>query len=349
MAREGGRDRGVLLLKGVWYARYYVDGKEVREKCDTKSQAKAIYGKRKGELREGRYFPKVKTVQVIFKDLTDDYLRYAALHHKRQGDDIPRVQTWLNTFGTVPAEDVKPSQVEEVMARLKEEGMEPATIHRRLTVLKAIFNRAEKAGIITKNPVRNVKPPRYDNSLVRFLDMPQEGKLFECLPAYLIPIVTVALHTGCRQGELLKLEWRDMDFDRGMFLCRDTKGGGSRWVPINSLARKTLLDLCPAEMDPASKVFQVGHAKSLSRAFAVAVKKAGLEPFRFHDLRHTFASRLAMNGANDRTLQTLGGWKTPRMLLRYSHLGPSHLQDAVEGLVKPTFRIVDDLPVKSAK
>ena len=349
MAREGGKDRGVQFKNGNWWARYYVDGKEVREKCDNKTQAKAIYAKRLVEIREGRYFPKAKTVRVLFKDLTDDYLRYADLHHKRKGDDLPRVQTWLDTFGSVQAEDVKPSQVEEVMAKLKEGGMEPATIHRRLTVLKAIYNRAEKAGLIAKNPARNVRPPKYDNSLVRFLDMAQEKKLFEALPSYLHPVVTVALHTGCRQGELLKLEWRDVDFRRGMFLCRDTKAGDSRWVPMNTLVRKTLGDLRPDPMDPTAKVFHVGHEKSLSRAFAVAVKRAGIEPFRFHDLRHTFASRLAMNGANDRTLQTLGGWKTPRMLLRYSHLGPSHLQDAVEGLVKPRLQIVDDIPAKSAK
>jgi integrase len=349
MARKDGKDRGVLCLDGVWYARFYVNGKEVREKCDNKTQAKAIYGKRKAEIREGRYFPKVKTIKSTFRDLTGDYLTYADLHHKRKGDDLPRVQTWIDSFGSTIAEDVKPSHVEQVMARLKEGGMEPATIHRRLTVLKAIYNRAEGMGIIEKNPVRNVRPPKYDNSLVRFLDMSQEKRLFEVLPDYLCPIVTVALHSGCRAGELLKLEWRDVDFKRGMFVCRNTKAGDSRWIPMNTVIKKTLGDLSAGPMDPASKVFHVGHEKSLSRAFAVAVKRAGLEPFRFHDLRHTFASRLAMNGANDRTLQTLGGWKTPRMLLRYSHLGPSHLQDAVEGLVKPKLQVVDDLPSKGVK
>ena len=118
---------------------------------------------------------------------------------------------------------------------------------------------------------------------------------------------------------------------------------------MNSVVRPTLGDLFSDPMDPVSRVVHVGHEKSLSRAFATAVKKAGLEPFRFHDLRYTFASRLAMNGANDRTLQTLGGWKIPRMLLRYSHLGPSHLQDAVEGLVKPRLQVVDDIRTKAAK
>ena len=68
--------------------------------------------------------------------------------------------------------------------------------------------------------------------------------------------------------------------------------------------------------------------------FAKAVRATGLDPFRFHDLRHTFASRLAMNGANDRTLMALGGWKSPRMLDRYAHLSPAHLWQAIEGLVQ---------------
>lgn len=92
---------------------------------------------------------------------------------------------------------------------------------------------------------------------------------------------------------------------------------------MNSIVRNVLSTLFGEGQEPDDKVFQVGHAKSLSRAFA---------------------SRLAMNGANDRTL---GGWKTPRMLLRYSHLGPSHLQGAVEGLVKPKLQIVDDLPMRA--
>jgi len=230
------------------------------------------------------------------------------------------------------------------MATLKADGMEPATIHRRLTVLKAIFNRAEKAGIIAKNPVRNVSPPRYDNSLVRYLDKGQEARLFNALPVHLRPVVTVALYTGCRQGELLKLEWRDINFDQKMFLNRDTKAGNSRWTPMNSLVQGVLSKLAEKDHEPTDKVFNVGHCKSLSRSFAVAVRKAGLAPFRFHDLRHTFASRLAMNGANDRTLQTLGGWKTPRMLLRYAHLGPSHLQEAVEELAHPKLTVSESLP-----
>ena len=353
MAREGGKDRGVQFKMGSWWARYYVDGKEVREKADNKSQAKALYAKRLVEIREGRYFPKAKTIRATFKELAESYLEYANLHHTRKDDDVPRVQTWIDAFGSMAAEDVKPSQVEGIMAKLKDEGMKPATIHRRLTVLKAVFNRAEREERISKNPVRLVRAPKYDNSIVRWLDAGQEKRLFAALPLHLHSIVTVALHTGCRQEELILLEWRDVDFRQGMFAIREDKASKlsssstPRWIPMNSTVRSVLLDLSRKASDQSGKVFSVGHPKSLSRSFAVAVKKAGLEPFRFHDLRHTFASRLAMNGANDRTLQTLGGWKTPRMLLRYAHLGPSHLFDAVESLTKTKLQIVDDVSVKA--
>ena len=341
MARKDGKDRGVLCLNGVWYVRFYVDGKEVRERCDNKTQAKAIYGKRKAEIREGRYFPKAKIVKPTFKDLTGDYLDYAALHHKRKGDDLPRVQTWLDAFGSTIAEDVKPSQVEQVMARLKDEGMEAATIARRLVVLKAIYNRAFREDRIEKNPIARVRPPKFDNRIVRYLTPEQEERLFQVLPPRLHPIVTVALHTGCRQGELLRLQWGDVDFGSGTFLVRESKSGESRRVMMNSQVQTVLIGLSGRD-NPGGSVFVNVLGKpmdggGLRKEFIQAVQKAGLEPFRFHDLRHTFASRLAMNGANDRTLQTLLGHKSQTMILRYAHLGPTHLWNAVEGLTKKGF------------
>ena len=84
---------------------------------------------------------------------------------------------------------------------------------------------------------------------------------------------------------------------------------------------------------PLDRIFS-HDGRYLRRAFDRAVKAAGLAPFRFHDLRHTFASRLAMQGVNDRTLMALGGWKSPAMLTRYAHLSPAHLWQAVEGLTQ---------------
>ena len=114
----------------------------------------------------------------------------------------------------------------------------------------------------------------------------------------------------------------------------ETKIGESRRIPLNSKVQTVLSELQDGvKPQPTDRVFPL-DGRYLRRAFASAVDDAGLKPFRFHDLRHTFASRLAMQGANDRTLMVLGGWKSPRMLNRYVHLSPTHLWAAVEGLVE---------------
>ena len=147
-------------------------------------------------------------------------------------------------------------------------------------------------------------------------------------------MVHIAINTGLRQGELLQLTWRDIDWNAGILTVQETKAGDKRRMPMNSTVLGVLTSLregCATE--PTNHVFPHG-ARYLRRAFERAVKAAGLIPFRFHDLRHTFASRLAMQGANDRTLMALGGWKSPAMLSRYAHLSPAHLFHAVEGLTR---------------
>ena len=144
--------------------------------------------------------------------------------------------------------------------------------------------------------------------------------------------MTTAIHTGLRQGELLRLTWADVDWTVGVLTIHETKAGERRRVPMNSVVQQRLMDLKPNTMR-TDRIFPHDH-RYLRRIFGKAVDRAGLAPFRFHDLRHTFASRLAMNGANDRTLMALGGWKSPRMLDRYAHLSPAHLWQAIEGLRK---------------
>lgn len=143
-----------------------------------------------------------------------------------------------------------------------------------------------------------------------------------------------AINTGLRQGELLQLTWSDIDWNAGILTVQETKAGDKRRMPMNSTVVGVLTSLrnrCPAQ--PTDHVFP-HDARYLRRAFKRAIKAVGLVPFLFHDLRHTFASRLAMLGANDRTLMALGGWKSPAMLIRYAHLSPAHLFHAVEGLTR---------------
>ena len=129
-------------------------------------------------------------------------------------------------------------------------------------------------------------------------------------PAYHAIVIT-AMHTGLRQGELLRLTWADIGWNVGVMTVQEPKADERQRIPMNSVA-VGLLSRLNEERVPAPLDAVFHHdARYLRRAFDRAVKRAGLTPFRFHDLRHTFASRLAIQGANDRTLMALGRWEVP--------------------------------------
>jgi integrase len=241
---------------------------------------------------------------------------------------------WFTAFKDQDVRSITPRHIEQVLIGLQAERKKPATLVRHLAVLKAAFNWAIRVELVQHNPAARVQTAKPNNVIVRYLTAEQEAKLLASLPSQYHCIVVTALNTGLRQGELLGLRWSDVDSNIGMLKIGETKAGGSRQVPMNSIVMETLTALKTiSDDDLEGRIFRHG-ARYVRRAFERAVKRAGLAPFRFHDLRHTFASRLAMQGANDRTLMALGGWKSPAMLSRYAHLSPTHLYQAVEGLTR---------------
>jgi integrase len=334
MARKGGIDRGICQRKGRkgWWVRLYANGRQQWFKCDTKSQAKALYGRLKAEAREGKYFEKAKAVP--FRELAMDYTTAVDARRRRKGDDRSRIKRWVTAFGDQDAATITPRQIERVLTELQSEGREAGTLVRHLTVLKAMLNRAKRLSLLKDNPACIVKTPKVNNVLVRYITADQESALLNALPERFRPLVLTALNTGLRQGELLRLTWADVDWNVGILTVQETKAGDRRRVPMNSVVQGILTELkAKTSSEYTDGIFPYDD-RYLRRAFDRAVKVSRLTPFRFHDLRHTFASRLAMQGANDRTIMALGGWKSPRMLDRYAHLSPAHLWQAVEGLTQ---------------
>ncbi len=348
MARKGGRDRGVLEWppkSGRWSTRIWVNGRERRIRCSTKSEAKALYGRLKSEQLSGKHFEKPKT--ILFRDVANDYIARIDARRKRKGDDKSRIDRWIAELGDLDINKMGPRHIEKVLSALAEEGYQPGTVLRFFGVLKAALNDARRLGMLKENPASRVKPPKVNNVLVRYLTAGQEATLFEKLPEKYRSIVVAAVNTGCRQGELLRLKWSDVDWDTGILALRETKAGDSRRVPMNSTVQDLLSNIQKSsEVGPQDRIFPL-DVRYLRRAFDKAVNASKLAPFRFHDLRHTFASRLAMQGANDRTLMALGGWKSPAMLSRYAHLSPTHLWSAVEGLTTFAGKIPDGTVTKT--
>jgi len=156
---------------------------------------------------------------------------------------------------------------------------------------------------------------------------------------HLKPIVVMALNTGMRKGEILNLKWDNVDITHGFILLDHTKNGERREIPINATLKQTLEELYkgttkrPRRIDVPYVFYDYTEGKpylNVQRSFVTACKNAKIRDFRFHDLRHTFASQLVMAGIDLTTIRELLGHKTLTMTLRYAHLAPSHKVKAVD-------------------
>lgn len=180
------------------------------------------------------------------------------------------------------------------------------------------------------NPARTVKLFKEPLGRLRYL-LPEERELLlqEC-SGMLRTIVITALETGMRKGEIQNLTWKDVDFKRRTITLTQTKNAEIRTIPISDTLLPVLQRLYVERRGP--RVFSKpdgGPYGNWRRSFESACNRAGIEDFRFHDLRHTFASYLVMSGVDIRTVQELMGHKDIKMTMRYSHLSKAHLLEAV--------------------
>jgi integrase len=215
----------------------------------------------------------------------------------------------------------------------------PSTLNREVTVLKHITRRAVVWEYLSRNPfldsqggvLAGLKALREPGGRTRFLNLDEIDRLLAtCEPVpYLKAFATVALNTGMRRNEILSLTRKSIDWQNRTAALTETKNGEARQVYLNDVALEALKALPPRI---EGRLFPL-HANQVSVAFMRAVRRAGIEDFRLHDCRHTFASYQAMAGIQARGLQTLLGHRDGRMTARYSHLSDAYLKAAVDGVV----------------
>jgi integrase len=166
---------------------------------------------------------------------------------------------------------------------------------------------------------------------IRFLTREEADRLMASLPGHLCAIVRFALATGCRMSEILHLEWPRVDFGRRVAWLDPgtTKNGDGRGIPLNNDA---VLALREVEGIHPRWCFTYQHKRmdAVGSAWERALRRTGIDNFRFHDLRHTWASWHVMSGTRLQELMELGGWKSFEMVLRYAHLAPEHLANAAK-------------------
>jgi integrase len=229
--------------------------------------------------------------------------------------------------------------------------MSPSTVVRYVAALSHALSIAIKdLGWLEDSPMRKVTKPREPRGRDRFLSDEERTALLDACRAsssrWLYTVVVLALSTGMRSGEIMGLRWPQVDLARRQLLLRDTKNGASRAVPIAGLALTLMQSAAKVRRIDTDIVFY-GNALAmpgtalkpvdLKKPWATVVAKAKLVDFRFHDLRHSAASYLAMNGASTIEIAAVLGHKTLQMVKRYSHLANSHTAAVVSAMNEKIF------------
>ncbi len=311
----------------------------------SKAKAKEWAQLTEAAIREGRYFKHSEAKKHTLGELIDRYIR-DVLPTKPRSERKQSAQLlwWKEQVGKHLLADVTPALIVEWRDRLlrgttvRGAQRSPSTVVRYLAALSHAFTVAVKEwGWLDDSPMRKVTKPKEPRGRIRFLNDEERTRLLQACKdsehPYLYIVVVMALSTGMRQGEMMNLTWKDVHFEAKKIVLQTTKNGERRVVPLVSHAYDLLLAhsklrrldtflLFPSQQDPQKPA-------DLRYAWETALEAAQVENFRFHDLRHTAASYLAMNGATLAEIAEVLGHKTLQMAKRYTHLSESHTTGVV--------------------
>ena len=229
--------------------------------------------------------------------------------------------------------NVKGKDISSLVREMQQEGKKNSTVNRYLAILSRLYEIAKKEWGMEDltNPVKKIIKPKERNQRDRRLSKEEETRLLqECSPK-MKNIILFALETAMRQGEIVNLKWKDVDYKRKIVLVRNAKNGEDRYVPLSPKAIEILLNI-----KRNNKVIHIDNSvfgtttRAIKQAFARAKKRARIEDLRFHDLRHEAISRWAERGMDILELAQISGHKDLKMLKRYAHLIPQKIAAKME-------------------
>lgn len=314
-------------------------------------------------IREGRYFKTIEARKHTFGEMIDRFKKNdLPKMPKVKGFMGPQLDWWKKQLGNFTLADVTTAMIVECRDNLLNNGtaskreITPATVNRYLAVLSLTYTRAvNEWEWIESNPLRKVKKLTEPRGRVRFLSddskLPDgtiiEGERTRLLKAckaspnqYLYPVIVLALSTGMRKNEIMSLTWSDINLNKKQILLQDTKNGERRSVPLTGHAHEVIINLGKIRRLDTQLLFpSKKNAKPirLRDPWEKALKAAQLEDFRFHDLRHSAASYLAMNGATLIEIADILGHKTLSMVKRYAHLSEAYTAGVVASMNEKIF------------
>jgi excisionase family DNA binding protein len=282
----------------------------------------------------------VKPERVLFEDFADIfYHSYVLANWKRPAFEKGRLRIIVDFFRGHELRDVTPMMIERFRQQRLKSGKARSTINRDLALMKKMYNVAINEGLVTDNPVRKVKfYSEADNVKEQILSPEEEERLLAAAPGHLRSILIIALNTGMRWGEIVGLEWKRVDLRAQLIHVVKAKSGKPRFININDPLMQELTRLKAGANGSPHVLPNEGTGKPyacLYRCFAKACKAAGITGLRFHDLRHTFATRLIQGGVDIETVRSLLGHHSIIMTQRYTHSSHETKQRAVDILALP--------------
>lgn len=357
----------ITLRGGVWHCHFVTpSGKRIRRSLGTgdKKQAQELHDKLKAEAWRVDQIGDLPA--RTFEECCIRWLREKE-DKRSLDDDRTKIEFFLQHFAGRDISTITAEQVNDAVSKMinrrhlriwqtrrdaaVRKGKEPpayvakpvsqATKSQHLSFMRGLLRAvANEWGWIKTAPVIKTKKPV--SKRIRWLTRDEAERLIECMPESIKPVVIFALATGLRRSNILDLEWQQVDMQRKVAWVNpeNAKAGKAIGVALNDTACRVLRD----QIGKSSKWVFV-HTKPKHRpdgtvtpavrkmrvddnqAWNIGLRKAGIEDFRFHDLRHTWASWLIQSGVPLSVLQEMGGWESIEMVRRYAHLAPNHLTE----------------------
>lgn len=319
----------------AWYYYFCYQGKRYRAVGGaTKTQALRTQEKVRSQVINGQYELENEIVDERINDFAKTFLERRQ-YLKSIKRDVTSVRHLLHFFNERTLGSIESSDIEDYMSYRKSYRVSNSTINRELTCLKRMYNLAIRWKKAKRNPVNDIDFLREPPGRTRFLTSQEAQLLLDCCSKSFYPIVFTALNTGMRLSEILTLTWSGVHIDSVIspFIeLSQTKNNKKRAIPLND----EMIELLKGQKGKHEKFVFVGShgkpVKSVRKPFQTALRKSGIVDFRFHDLRHTFASHFVMQGGDLLTLKEILGHSSMEMVERYAHLAQAHKLKQVNNL-----------------
>lgn len=315
---------------GIWWIDIRHQGKRVRKTAGTeiKEDAQRLHDQLKHELWQA---DKIKSLPN--RTWMDAVLRWVdESAHKRSLVTDKYHLTWLDPFlRSKKLGDIDRDLIEFIAKKKEAENVSITTVNRILELIRAILNRAHKEwGWLDKPPI--IRMRKIENKRIRWLTKQEANRLLKELPSHLKDMASFTLATGLRESNVTRLKWSEVHLDKKHALIHADESKSKRPIPVP--LNKQAISILKSQIgkNPTYVFTYNGHpvTRCNNHAWLKALKRAGIDDFRWHDLRHTWASWHVQNGTPLHELQQLGGWSNYEMVLRYAHLSSAHLRAAAE-------------------